>query len=90
MQRLDDEGQLEFPCVFPLKVMGEATEHFESTVVSIVRRHVDDLGEGAVRRRESRAGRYVSLTVTFTARSRDQLDALYRELTGHEQVLVVL
>ena len=90
MQRLDDEGRLEFPCVYPLKVMGHATESFEAAVVGIVRRHVDDLGEGAVRRRESREGRYVSLTVTFTARSREQLDALYRELTADDRVLVVL
>jgi putative lipoic acid-binding regulatory protein len=88
--RLDDEGHLEFPCDFPIKAMGEASEDFEALVVGIVRRHVDDLGEGAVRTRESREGRYLSVTVTFTARSREQLDALYRELSGHERIQIVI
>lgn len=90
MPRLDDEGHLVFPCTFPVKVMGRADPAFEGLVVGIVRRHVDDLGEGAVRLRESRRGNYVSVTVTFRARSREQLDGLYRELSSHEDVLVVL
>jgi putative lipoic acid-binding regulatory protein len=70
--------------------MGRATPDFERRVLEIVRRHVPDLGESAVRARPSRGGRYVSLTVTFEARSREQLDALYRELSGSEHVDVVL
>jgi len=88
-----DEGPLRFPTRFPIKAMGragDAPSSFEALVVGIVRRHVPDLGEGAVHSRQSRRGRYVSVTVTFTARSREQLDALYRELSGHERVLVVL
>jgi putative lipoic acid-binding regulatory protein len=81
-----DEGGLEFPCSFPIKAMGLSSNDFVGLVVSIVRRHVDDLGEGAVRVRESRT----SVTVAFTARSRSQLDDLYRELTADERILVVL
>ncbi|MGH0035024.1 MAG: YbeD family protein [Myxococcota bacterium] len=88
---VDDPGDpLEFPAEIPVKVMGEAEDDFESWVVSVVRRHVDDLGEGAVRTRRSRRGRYLSVTVTVRARSREQMDALYRELSGHERVKVVL
>jgi len=59
-------------------------------VVDIVRRHCRDLTEGAVKTRYSKANNYMSVTVTFTAYSRAQLDALYRELTSHEKILMVL
>jgi len=85
-----DEGGLEFPCRFPIKAMGRSGSDFVGLVVSIIRRHVDDLGEGAVQVRESRGGRYTSVTVTFTARSRSQLDDLYRDLTSDARILVVL
>ena len=84
------ESLLEFPCDFPLKVMGMAAADFDSMVVSIVRRHVEDLGEGAIRSKQSRHGKYVSITVTFQAQSQKQLDRLYTELCAHEQVLMVL
>ena len=87
---MKDFSLLEFPCVFPIKVMGRAASGFDLTVVEIVRRHVPDLGESAVTQRPSRAGTYVSLTVTIHATSQAQLDALYRELSAHEQVLMVL
>lgn len=85
------EGSLlEFPCDFPIKVMGEAAEDFDALVVELVRRHVADLTEGAVQQRPSSGGRYVSVTVTIQATSRKQLDNLYRELSGHERILMVL
>lgn len=81
---------LEFPCSFPIKAMGLASSGFDERVVAIVRRHVGDLREGAVQRRVSRGGRYVSVTVTVEAESREQLDAIYRALTADEEVLVAL
>lgn len=83
-------GLLEFPCSFPLKVMGLDAEGFHATVVEIVRRHAPDLEDAAVSSRPSRGGKYVSVTVVIEARSQDQLDALYRELSGHERVMMVL
>ncbi|KAF0192336.1 MAG: hypothetical protein FD165_961 [Gammaproteobacteria bacterium] len=80
----------EFPCQFPLKVMGKAAADFDAYVVEIVRRHVPGLTEGAVRSQLSRNGNYVSITVTFEASSQEQLDALYRELTGSDRTLMVL
>ncbi|HHH45518.1 MAG TPA: DUF493 domain-containing protein [Thiotrichales bacterium] len=85
-----DESVLKFPCAFPIKVMGKASEAFELKVVEIVRRHAPDLGEGAVRTRASREGRFVSVTVTVRARSREQLDAIYRDLTADADILMVL
>ncbi len=81
---------LEFPCEFPIKVMGLASHDFDDLVVEIVRRHITDLQEGAVRAKPSGAGKYVSLTVTVQAESQGQLDALYMELSAHERILMVL
>lgn len=85
-----DDTLFDFPCEFPIKVMGEAADDFDSLVVSLVRRHSPDLGEGAVRTRRSRRGRYMAVTVTVQARSRAQLDAIYMELTAHDRVLMAL
>lgn len=81
---------LQFPCRYPIKVMGAATAEFEATVIGILRRHVPDLGEAAVQSRPSRGGKYLALTVTIQATSRAQLDSLYMELTACKQVLMAL
>jgi uncharacterized protein len=79
-----------FPCSFPIKAIGRNSADFEAIVLEIVRRHVPDLDESAVSSRTSGGTVYRSVTATFTARSREQLDALYMELSGHELVLMVL
>jgi len=84
------ESPLTFPCTFPVKAMGKNSEGFENEVVMIARRHIPQLGEGAVQSRPSRNGNYLSVTITFTAESREQLDALYTELNAHESVVMVL
>lgn len=86
----DGRSAIEFPCDFPIKVMGHAADDFDSLVVGIVLKHVASLREGAVQSRASKRGRYVSVTVTVQAESQAQLDALYRELSGHARVLMVL
>jgi len=80
---------LEFPCQFPMKVMGRAVPDFEQKVVAIVRLHVPDFSDAAIARRPSRAGRYVSLTLTIDATSREQLDALYVALSGAPEISLV-
>ena len=70
--------------------MGKQSEAFEGTVVSIVRKHCPDLGEGAVQTRASKGGKYLSVTVTVRATSKLQLDNLYLELTALEEVLWAL
>ena len=90
MKEKNEEPLLGFPCSFPIKVMGRGGEDFELLVVELVRRHVPDLGEGAVKSRTSRRGNYISVTVTVQARSREQLDAIYRELSACERVIMAL
>ncbi len=80
----------EFPCDFPLKVMGRRSDDFRSLVMGIVQKHVGTLDVTNIEERPSKDGNYLSLTCTFSAQSKDQLDALYRELTSCERVLIVL
>jgi len=87
---MSETKALTFPCDFPLKIMGRAQPDFDSLVVEIVLRHVGNVREGAISVRESRGGKYVSVTVTVQAESQDQLDGLYRELSAHERILMVL
>ena len=81
---------LEFPCDFPIKVMGHGEEGFHTLVVEIANRHAGPLHESAVSVRASSGGKYLAVTVTVRAESQDQLDNLYRELSGHERVVMVL
>ena len=81
---------LEFPCAFPLKIMGLANVALAQTVLEIVLRHAPDFGGATMEMRASSGGKYVSLTCTITATSKPQLDALYRELSSHPLVKVVL
>ena len=81
---------LEFPCRFPVKAMGQNQPAFEQLVVEAVRIHAGAISPGDVVTRPSRNGRYLSVTVTFTATSRDQLDAIYRTLSSSEHVLFLL
>jgi uncharacterized protein len=81
---------LTFPTDFPIKIMGRRVDNFADEIVAVVRRHAPDFDASTVEMRASRAGNYLGLTATIRARSRDQLDALYRELTSHPLVKVVL
>lgn len=83
-------GPLAFPCRIDIKAMGRQSIRFEALVQSIVSRHVDPQDLHAVRTRPSRGHNYVALTVTITAHSRAQLDAIYRELSACEDILVAL
>ncbi|MCK4742951.1 MAG: DUF493 domain-containing protein [Sulfuriflexus sp.] len=85
-----EDTLFEFPCEFPLKVMGRNIVEFEAIVIEIVNRHVESLDDGAVKKRDSGKGKFISLTVTFEAQSKQQLDDLYRELHAHEHVLMLL
>jgi hypothetical protein len=84
------ESLLVFPCDFPIKIMGRREEGFAQEILTVVHRHAPDFDAAAMEMRASANGNYLSLTCTVRARSRDQLDALYRELTSHPLVKVVL
>ncbi|GAB4165117.1 MAG: YbeD family protein [Rhodocyclaceae bacterium] len=85
-----ESAALTFPCDFPIKVMGRRQEGFAQGVAALVLRHAPDFDAGSMQMRASRHGTYLALTCTIRARSREQLDALYRELTAHPGVAVVL
>ncbi len=80
----------EFPCEFPIKAMGRTGDELETAVLGIINRHVKDLPEGAVKFNQSSNGKFTSITITFTALSKDHLDNLYIELTACDHVLYCL
>jgi hypothetical protein len=84
------ESLLTFPCVFPIKVMGKTQDGFAQTIVVVVQKHVPDFDAATLEMRASREGRYLSLTCTVNAASREQLDNLYRDLSSHPMVTLVL
>lgn len=87
-----EEGEtlLEFPCEFPIKAMGLACDELEISVIEIINRHVNNLGEGAVTMKPSKNGKYTAITIIVTAHSKDQLDAIYMDLTACEHVSIAL
>jgi putative lipoic acid-binding regulatory protein len=84
------ESLLRFPCVFPIKAMGRRADGFAQAVVALVQRHAPDFDPATVEMRTSAAGNYLSVTCTIRAISRAQLDDLYRELSAHPMVAMVL
>ena len=87
---LDDDDLLGFPCDFPIKVMGLRADDFAGHVTEIVRAHAVELRDEAVTCRQSRKGTYVSVTVRIRATGREQVDAIYRDVTDDERVLFAL
>ena len=87
---MTDETLLEFPCDFPIKVMGPGTDEFRSLALGILTRHFGPPAGDSIEERPSSGGRYLGLTITVRAESKAQIDAAYRELTSCSQVLVAL
>jgi len=84
------EDIFQFPCDFPIKIMGRTTDGFAQTIMGIVLQHAPDFDPATLEMRSSSAGKYLSVTCTIRAASRAQLDALYRDLSGHPSVVMVL
>lgn len=81
---------LEFPCEFPLKIMGRTRPGFAQAIAEVVQKHAPDFDAATVEMRPSRENRYISLTATINAQSQQQLDQLYKELCDHPMVSLVL
>jgi uncharacterized protein len=81
---------IEYPSEFPIKVMGVRSDGFVEAIVALAQRHDPTFDASKVELRPSRAGNYLGITITITATSREQLDALYSELSSHPMVKVVL
>jgi uncharacterized protein len=86
----NDAPVLAFPCEFPIKVMGKTRAGYAQAVTEVVQRHAPDFDPATLEMRSSREGKYLSLTCTIRAVSREQLDELYRELCDHPMVTMVL
>ena len=89
---MDGEQQslLTFPVDFPMKIVGRREGGFAQGVMEIVLKHAPDFQPANMEMRPSKQGKYLSLTVTINARSQEQLDALYTELSKHPRVMMVL
>jgi uncharacterized protein len=85
-----NEELMQFPCEFPLKVFGLNNDVFEKAVLQLVAAHCPPDTDFRVHRNESSKGKYQSLTITFTAHSRQQLDNIYLSLTASEHVVMSL
>jgi putative lipoic acid-binding regulatory protein len=85
-----ERSLIEYPSAFPIKVMGARVEGFADAIAAIARQFDPGFDAQALEVRESSGGRYLGLTITVTATSREQLDELYRTLSTHPMVKVVL
>jgi putative lipoic acid-binding regulatory protein len=85
-----EESLIRYPCDFPIKVMGAQVEGFVEAVVAVARHFDPGFDAATVTTRPSTGGKYLAVTITITATSREQLDELYRTLTTHPMVKVVL
>lgn len=86
----EKETLLEFPCDFPVKIMGKAHEDLRKAVEDILAEHAPEFDSEDISIRESKDGNYHALTAVIHAKSKAQLDAIYQALTDHELVLMAL
>lgn len=85
-----DQSLIEYPSAFPIKVMGPHAEGFVEAIVHVARQFDPGFDAATVETRPSKGGNYLGITITITATSRNQLDELYRTLTTHPMVKIVL
>ncbi len=85
-----NENPIQYPCDFPIKIMGEKRDDFAQTMTDVIRLHDPLFDAATLGMRLSSQGNYLSLTATVKATSREQLDNLYRALSSHPMVKVVL
>lgn len=87
---MSEESAIQFPCSFPIKMMGRDTPEFRETARALVEKHAGVVADEAVKTALSRNGNFVSVTVTIIATSQEQLDNIYRDATARDDVLMAL
>ena len=87
---MTDETLLEFPCDFPIKIMGRESDEFRALARELVEKHTGPLADEAIVSSLSRNSAFVSVTVTVVAQSQQQLDDIYREVTSNDEILMAL
>ncbi len=88
--QVNQTSEIAYPLDFPIKIMGRREPQLVQTIIEIVRKHAPDLDESAIEMRASKENKFLSVTCTIVATSREQLDALYQELGDHPSVVMVL
>jgi len=81
---------IDYPCEFPIKIMGKNEEEFTKSILMIVNRHIPNFDDKSTETKASKENKYLSLTCTVHVVSQSQLDALYQELCDHPLVLMAL
>ena len=87
---IDDATLLEYPCDFPVKILGHTQAGFAQAVLDVIKRHAPDFDAATMELRASKRRKYLSVTCVIRATSREQLDNLYQELCDHPMVVMVL
>ncbi len=87
---MTEESLLEFPCEFPIKIMGKNHPGFHQVVVEILKKHLKDFEDTEIKTVDSKKSNYCSITVVVNASSQNHLDGIYYELTASEWVIMAL
>lgn len=87
---MSEESVILFPCEFPIKMMGRDTLEFHAIARRLIEDHVGPVADEAIDVNLSAKGNFVSMTVTVTATSQQQLDDIYRDVSGHDDILMAL
>ena len=87
---MTEESAIDFPCEFPVKMMGHNSPEFRTTARALIQKHAGEITDSAVQESLSRNERFVSVTITITAISQQQLDDIYQDVSSHEDVLMAL
>lgn len=87
---MSEAFSLDFPCELPIKVLGRNDDRFRTAAWAIVRNHYGELDAGRVSEQPSSKSSYLSVTFVVPAQSRDEVDALYRDLTASDDIMLVL
>lgn len=86
----DNPSLMEFPCEFPLKIIGKNSAAFATDAINITRKHFPDISDNSIRSQPSKQSSYLAITVTVHALDQASIDALYLELTQHPDIKMVL
>ena len=87
---MQDPPLIDYPCEFPIKILGHTRAGYAQAILEVVNRHAPDFDGATLQMKSSKHGKYLSITCVVNATSRAQLDALYRELCDHPLVVMVL
>ncbi len=90
MNQVIEELLMEFPCTFPLKVMGLNTDNYPDYVLSVAQKHINGIDECCVKTRLSKSEKYIAVTVTFLAQSKEQIDNVYLELNASDRTKMAI